>query len=32
MCGERTVAHIALASWRVRAELVIGDVTYRVFR
>jgi hypothetical protein len=32
MSGERTVAHIELSSWRERAEIVIGDVTYRVFR
>ena len=30
--GDRTVAEIAIASWRERAEIVIGGVTNRVFR
>lgn len=30
--GDRTVAALDLASWRARAEIVIGDVTHRVFR
>lgn len=30
--GDRTVAVLDLASWRERAEIVIGDVTHRVFR
>jgi hypothetical protein len=32
MRGDRTVAVLDLASWRERAEIVIGDVTHRVFR
>ena len=30
--GDRTVAVLDFASWRVRGEIVIGDVTHRVFR
>jgi hypothetical protein len=30
--GDRTVAVLDLASWRERAEIMIGDVTHRVFR
>jgi len=30
--GDRTVAVLDCASWRVRGEIVIGDVTHRVFR
>jgi hypothetical protein len=30
--GDRTLAVLDLASWRERAEIVIGDVTHRVFR
>ena len=30
--GDRTVAVLELSSWRERAEIVIGDVTHRVFR
>ena len=30
--GDRTVAALDLASWRERAEIMIGDVTHRVFR
>jgi hypothetical protein len=32
MNGDRTVAALDLASYRERGEIVIGDVTYRVFR
>ena len=32
MSGDRTVAVLDLASWRERGEIVIGDVTHRVFR
>lgn len=32
MCGDRTVAQLDLSSWRERGEIVIGDVTHRVFR
>jgi hypothetical protein len=30
--GDRTVAVLDVASWRVRGEIVIGDVTHHVFR
>jgi hypothetical protein len=30
--GDRTVAVLDFASWRVRGEIVIGDVHHRVFR
>jgi hypothetical protein len=30
--GDRTVARLDLSSWRERAEIMIGDVTHRVFR
>ncbi len=32
MSGDRTIAVLDLASWRERADIVIGDVTHRVFR
>ena len=32
MSGDRTVAQIDLSAWRERAEIMIGDVTHRVFR
>jgi hypothetical protein len=32
MNGDRTVAVLELSSWRERAEIVIGDLTHRVFR
>jgi hypothetical protein len=32
MHGDRTVAVLDLAAWRERAEIVVGDVTHRVFR
>jgi hypothetical protein len=32
MNGDRTVAVLDLASWRERADIVIGEVTHRVFR
>jgi hypothetical protein len=32
MSGDRTVASLDFSSWRERAEIVIGDVTYHVFR
>ena len=32
MRGDRTVAVLDLAAWRERAEIVVGDVTHRVFR
>ena len=30
--GDKTLATLDLSSWRERAEIVIGDVTHRVFR
>lgn len=30
--GDRTVAALDLASWRERADIMIGDTTHRVFR
>jgi hypothetical protein len=30
--GDKTLATLDLSSWRERAEIVIGDSTYRVFR
>jgi len=32
MHGDRTVAVLDLSSWRERAEIVIGEVTHRVYR
>jgi hypothetical protein len=32
MSGDRTMAVLGLSSWRERAQIVIGDVTHRVYR
>ena len=32
MTGDRTLATLDLSCWRERAEIMIGDVTHRVFR
>jgi hypothetical protein len=32
MSGDRTLAVLDLASWRERADIMVGDVTHRVFR
>jgi hypothetical protein len=32
MSGDRRVAQVDLSAWRERGEIVIGDVTHRVFR
>ena len=32
MSGDRTIAALDLSSWRERGEIMVGDVTHRVFR